>query len=196
MSKYRVEVEVRTVYTLEIEDESSQEGAEIEAHEVVTRSMRAHHEAPLQLPQGVALVDVMSDIAVLGTPPAGEHEIPVGYVAGKFRGADAYEIHRNVVRAEEANARLWKVGAAGLCPHMNTANFHGFLPDQVFLDGTLELVRRSDFIYLTPEWAESSGARGEAALMKAMDGPVFEFDELAKVAAFVEKWKATRQRTK
>lgn len=85
----------------------------------------------------------------------------VVYVAGPFRGANAWEIAENIRRAERLALDVWKMGAVAICPHLNTANFQDTCPDDVWLDGDLELVRRSDIVLMTPDWRRSAGARAE-----------------------------------
>jgi nucleoside 2-deoxyribosyltransferase len=43
----------------------------------------------------------------------------------------------------------------------------------VWLDGDLELLRRSDAVLLTSDWERSSGARNEVSYARARDIPVF-----------------------
>ena len=83
------------------------------------------------------------------------------YVAGPFRAPSAWAIEQNVRRAEEWGLRVAEIGAMPLIPHANTRFFQGLLPDEFFLDGTRELLRRCDGILMTPGWEESSGSRGE-----------------------------------
>ncbi len=87
--------------------------------------------------------------------------MPVVYVAGKFRGANAWEIENNIRRAEEMSLEVLKLGASVICPHANTRFFHGSLPDQVFIDATLALVAKSDALLMLQDWHRSDGARGE-----------------------------------
>jgi hypothetical protein len=100
----------------------------------------------------------------------------VVYIAGKFRGPNAWEIHRNVHRAEQAALWVAQAGAMPLCPHANTAHFHGTCTDDFWIDGTLELLRRCDALFnFDPARAlESAGTRGEIAEAKRLGLPVFE----------------------
>ena len=62
------------------------------------------------------------------------------YVAGKFRGHNAWEIEQNIRKAEEVALQIWQNGAACICPHANTRFFDGVLPDKTFLDGDLDIL--------------------------------------------------------
>jgi hypothetical protein len=53
------------------------------------------------------------------------------------------------------------MGDVAVCPHLNTANFQGALPDQVWLDGDLVLMKKCDAVLLIPGWHRSVGAREE-----------------------------------
>lgn len=97
----------------------------------------------------------------------------VVYVAGPFRGANAWDIEENIRRAERIALEVWRSGAACVCPHTNTRFFQGAADDAVWLDGDLEILSRCDAIVLTPDWAQSHGARAEEAFAKSRGLPVF-----------------------
>ncbi len=99
--------------------------------------------------------------------------MPVVYVAGKFRGANAWEIECNIRRAEDMALEVLRLGASVICPHANTRFFHGSLPDQVFIDATLALLAKSDAILMLQDWHRSEGARGERRYAFDHDIPVF-----------------------
>lgn len=99
---------------------------------------------------------------------------PIIYVAGPYRAATAWGVEQNVRRAEEWALRVAFAGAMPLCPHTNTRFFHGVGPDEFWLAGTMELLRRSDAILLIPEWSRSSGACAERAEAERRGIPIFE----------------------
>lgn len=85
----------------------------------------------------------------------------LGYVAGPFRGKNHWDIAENIRRAEALALEVWRLGAACICPHSNTAHFQDAAPDHVWLDGDLEMLARCDFMLMTPDWRRSSGATAE-----------------------------------
>lgn len=85
------------------------------------------------------------------------------YIAGPFRAANQWEQEQNIRRAEELSLRVWRVGGVALCPHLNTRFFSGALPDEVWLEGDLELLRRCDAILMVQGWELSFGAVQERA---------------------------------
>ena len=85
----------------------------------------------------------------------------VVYVAGPFRGPSAWAVECNIRRAEELALEVWRLGAACICPHTNTRFYQGAAPDEVWLDGDLEILARCDAVLMTPDWEKSSGARAE-----------------------------------
>ena len=98
----------------------------------------------------------------------------VVYVAGPFRGPDAWRIETNIRWAEVYGMEVAQLGAMPLIPHANTRFFHGTLTDAFWLDGTLELLRRSDAVYLVRGWKDSEGAKAEADEARRLGKPVFE----------------------
>ena len=83
----------------------------------------------------------------------------VGYISGPYRDRrGVYYIRQNICAAEKAAIELWRAGFAVICPHKNTALFDGAAPDEVWLKGDLELIRRSDFVVMIGDWNKSEGA--------------------------------------
>lgn len=85
-------------------------------------------------------------------------KIPVVFISGPFRGENSWEIEKNVRRAEELAFEVWKLGAACICPHMNTRYWDKTLPDDVFLDGDLAILLKCDALLHTFDWKKSIGA--------------------------------------
>lgn len=95
------------------------------------------------------------------------------YVAGPFRGANSWEIERNIRRAETLALKVWQTGAACICPHANTRFYQGTAPDTIWLNGDLEIVKRCDAVLATSDWEESVGATAEVNFAKQRGIPVF-----------------------
>lgn len=112
-----------------------------------------------------------------------ENAVTVVYIAGPFRGPTAWAIEQNVRRAEALALDVWRLGAAAICPHTNTRFFHGAADDAVWLAGDIAILTRCDAVLMTPDWNESSGARGEHAEAQARGIPVCY--TLAELAAFL-----------
>lgn len=98
----------------------------------------------------------------------------VVYLAGPFRGANAWEIECNVRRAEILALRVWQAGAACICPHTNTRFYQGAADDTVWLHGDLEILKRCDALMMTEDWKRSEGATAEHRLAIDCHMPVFE----------------------
>lgn len=97
----------------------------------------------------------------------------VVYIAGPFRGADSWEIAQNVRRAEELALAGWRAGFAVICPHSNTQHYQGAAPDEVWLLGDLEILRRCDAVLTTEDWRNSKGACVEVNEAQERGIPVY-----------------------
>lgn len=87
------------------------------------------------------------------------------YIAGRFRGATAWDIEQNVRKAEAFGLFVASLGCMPLIPHTNTRFFQGQLTDEFWIEGTAELLRRADAIALVPgNWCGSVGTAGEIKL--------------------------------
>jgi len=99
------------------------------------------------------------------------------YIAGPYRAPTTWEIHKNI-----HNARVWGVvvaraGAYPMIPHSNTAHFDGAVEgDDFWLQGTLEMMRRCDGVFLTPGWTRSSGSRAEKLEAESYGIPILDAD--------------------
>lgn len=84
------------------------------------------------------------------------------YVSGKYT-ADTYDgRQKNIEIARDFTIKLWKKGYSVICPHLNTANLDEEGIDwTTFINGDLEQVRRSDIMFMLPNWKESKGAKIE-----------------------------------
>lgn len=95
------------------------------------------------------------------------------YIAGKFRGKNAWEVHQNVEAALERGFEVAQLGLMPLIPHSNTAPFDGTLKDDFWLEGTLELMRRCDLVVTVSNWLDSVGAKAEVEEAHKMGKMVF-----------------------
>lgn len=96
------------------------------------------------------------------------------YIAGPFRGRNAWEIECNIRRAETLALEVWRLGCAAVCPHTNTRFFQGAAEDSVWLQGDLEIMRRCDAVLFTEDWVRSHGARLEREEASKFNLPVFD----------------------
>lgn len=107
-----------------------------------------------------------------GLPNKGT-KVKVIYVAGPFRGKNAWEVEKNIRRAEEWSFKLAEKGWMFMCPHTNTRFFDGTQTDKFWLEGTLELMRRCDAVFVCEGYESSSGTLGEIQEAERLGLPVF-----------------------
>lgn len=136
------------------------------AQAAVTRTSRCMHNRPCPVHKATMLERRVG---------GGMQKVKVVYIAGPFRADSAWAVECNIRKAEEAALEIWRTGlAAALCPHTNTRFFQGAAPDDVWLRGTLELLRRCDAILLISGWKSSTGSVAERDLAEGeLQLPVF-----------------------
>lgn len=88
----------------------------------------------------------------------------VVYIAGHYRTKNIFKRIYYILRARKAAIEYWLQGYAVICPHSNSGFFDGKAPDEIFLEGYLELLRRSDILVMLPGWSLSSGSVAERNL--------------------------------
>lgn len=87
--------------------------------------------------------------------------LKVIYIIAPFRAPTHWGIVQNVRVAEAAALEVWRLGAAALCPHLNTQSFQGALSDEAWLEGDLEMLRRCDAVLCVGQWQASKGSVAE-----------------------------------
>ena len=99
------------------------------------------------------------------------------YISGPFSHPDpVHGIPRNILLASEAALIAWRDGWATLCPHKNCAGFeHAGIPYETWIQGDLELLRRSDAICMVGTWTESRGALQEYRLARSLGMPIYRY---------------------
>ena len=101
------------------------------------------------------------------------------FLAGPYRADTEYGVEANIQEARRFSVQIWASGAMCFCPHMNTAHFGGALPDEVWLDGDKEMLRRCDAVFAMPRHYRSVGAKGEIDLATELGIPiVYDMDQL------------------
>lgn len=97
----------------------------------------------------------------------------VVYIAGPYRAKCEWDVVQNIRNAELLALEVWRLGVVALCPHKNTALFGGAADDSYWLEGDLELLRRSDAMVLVEGWENSSGTIEEVIFAIEHRIPVF-----------------------
>lgn len=96
--------------------------------------------------------------------------------------AESYKEQQGyITEAREYAITLWRCGIAVICPPLNTMHMDHMAPRDVFLDGYLELLKRSDAVLVIGDWQTHEGCLGEVALAEKLKIPVFA-DHLALLA--------------
>jgi len=109
-----------------------------------------------------------------------EHDPPLVYVAGAYRGKAPWYTERNIRRAEELGLQAAEqLGVMPMIPHTMTRFFDGTVSHEFWLKGTLRMMTVCDALLITPGWEHSSGTKAEIAEATRRKMPVaYELDEL------------------
>jgi hypothetical protein len=102
----------------------------------------------------------------------GRKNMKVVFIVGPYRAPNAWGVEKNVRAAENIGLTVAGFGAMPLIPHTNTRFFDGLLTDEFWLDGTSELMKRSDAVVCVPGWEYSAGSIAEINLARKLNMPV------------------------
>lgn len=98
------------------------------------------------------------------------------YIAGPYRGKTSQEVELNIASAKQVAKLVARKGYMPVTPHLNTQGFEHIapdLPDEFWLEGTLEIMRRCDYVVLAPGWEFSSGTHKEIQTAKDLHISIF-----------------------
>lgn len=101
------------------------------------------------------------------------------YVAGPYRGENAWAVEKNIRNAENWAFKLAEKGWMYICPHTNARFFDGTFTQEFWLEGTLEQMRRCDAVFICEGYGKSPGTLGEIAEAERLGLPIHYYvDEL------------------
>jgi len=84
------------------------------------------------------------------------------YISGCYNAKTINGIYENIQKARDEAIKWWKKGQfAVICPHLNTAFMDGACETSTWIEGDLELLKRSDIIIMLKGWELSEGANKE-----------------------------------
>jgi len=92
------------------------------------------------------------------------------YTAAPYRAKTIVSLQQNIHEAKLMSMYYWNKGYAVICPHLNTVNFDGLMPDKVFLQGTMLMLSKCDVIAMHPNWEQSQGSVDEHDVMRNKKG--------------------------
>ena len=98
----------------------------------------------------------------------------VAFISGPYRADTVRGIVENIQRAEAVALKYWRLGYAVICPHKNSALFDGAMPDNVWLEGDIEMLMRCDVIVMMRDYKRSEGARAELKAAAGRIDVIFE----------------------
>lgn len=125
--------------------------------------------------------------------PAAPVILPVVYIAGPYRAPTPRRVLANIWAAQEAALAVWKAGGVAICPHSNCYLFDDEAPGSVWLEGDLELLRRSDAILLVTGWEHSEGATREQQVAVELGLPIFYDTQSYALTSWIAQWKRTTE---
>ena len=111
------------------------------------------------------------------------------YIAAPYRAKTIFQLQQNIHEAKLMAQYYWTQGYAVICPHLNTANFDGLMPDEVFLSGTMLMLSKCDCIAMHPNWTRSKGCTAEFEYALKENHTIFHptYDEiLTKISQYKE----------
>ena len=125
--------------------------------------------------------------------------MPVVYVAGPYRARSRPGVDLNINAARQTGLHCCHKGWSPIIPHANTGGLDEVdpsIPDEFWLEATLELMRRCDAVVLCPGYARSVGTVSEMIEARRLGIPVFtNLDALPDARAWISHGKNSNRAT-
>lgn len=104
------------------------------------------------------------------------------YVSGPYSGTPE-QTKNHIAAARQVSIKLWEMGHAVICPHLNTANFELDCKAtyEQYIEGDLNMIARCDALVMLPGWEGSKGAKIEYSYASALDIPIFQSTDLPPI---------------
>lgn len=83
------------------------------------------------------------------------------YIAGPFRGPNAWVVESNIRCAEMVGMSVASLGGVPVIPHTMYRFWNGTLTDEFWLNATLDILRRCDGAVFVDGWEQSAGSVAE-----------------------------------
>ena len=98
------------------------------------------------------------------------------YIAGPYRAKTSAEVVGNINFAWLVALEVVRTcpDVFPVVPHLNTQHMDGAAPDQYFLDGTMELLKRCDAILAIGDYRKSAGTLAELEYAAKKGMPMFQ----------------------
>ena len=97
----------------------------------------------------------------------------VVYLASPYRTNSDWRKYQNIQNAHSSAKYIWDNGCVCINPIGNSAWMGGEIPEKVFLDGDIEILKRCDAIFMNFGWQNSKGCVMEWEYAKNNNIPVF-----------------------
>lgn len=114
------------------------------------------------------------------------------YIAGPYRGANAWEVERNIRRVEELGFRVAEMGGLPVIPHTMYRYWDGTLTDDFWLACGIKLLDVCDAVCVVTGYANSRGTLAEIKHACEIGKAVFRQDselDMAQLREFTQTGK-------
>lgn len=122
---------------------------------------------------------------------------PIIYIAGPYRSKyGVFGRILNILRARKLAKKVWASGFYAICPHLNSALMDGICPDEQFLEGDIEILKKCDAILMIDGFEKSSGAINELISAREIGIEIIHEDNFNSFISFYKmekrEWKKSK----
>jgi len=107
------------------------------------------------------------------------------YTAAPYRANTIIQLQHNIHQASLMAQFYWLKGFVVICPHLNTANFDGLIPDADFLKAALLLQAQCTHSAFHPDWTTSIGCMDEYKNAKNLNHTI-HFTNMERVDRMIQ----------
>lgn len=106
------------------------------------------------------------------------------YIAAPYRADTIVKLQHNIHEARKMAQYYWSKGYVVICPHLNSANFDGLIPDKSFMSGTKLMLSKCTHVAFHPKWSNSAGCVDEQ-MYSVRNKLTIYYTDMEKVNKFI-----------
>lgn len=111
---------------------------------------------------------------------------PLIFISAPYRAETDSSLFENAIFVRILATDIWGQGGVAVAPHLNSFMMGGLVPEEMFLQGYCDLLRRCDAVLFAGLYKKSEGCQME--LQAAKDSNIPQLFSVKEARDFIQNW--------
>lgn len=111
---------------------------------------------------------------------------PLIFISAPYRAGTDSSLFDNAIFVRILTIDIWQQGGVAVAPHLNSFMLGGLVPEEGFLQGYCDLLRRCDAVLFAGLYEQSEGCQME--LQAAKDSNIPQLFSVKEAREFIQNW--------